>query len=316
MVYGLIMLIRLRLYRIGVLPSYRAPVPVVVVGNLTVGGSGKTPLVISLVSSLQEMGLRPGVISRGYGADLSESPIVVNESSDASQVGDEPALIWRRTRVPMVVGPNRQADIQLLLERHDVDLIVCDDGLQHLALQRDFEICIDDRTVETDNKFLLPAGPYREPISRLQNVDCVVAHVQHLSEDMADFASLADGTIDPPTIEMALKPEAPVPLIGQPNRFFDKDQVVHAVAGIGKPQRFFDTCRSLNWKIIEHAFPDHHDYTANDLEFGDTHDVVMTEKDMVKCEAFAQAHHWYLPVNAKLQTDLVTLLVDRLKLSP
>jgi tetraacyldisaccharide 4'-kinase len=284
--YRLLFYLRRAAFNMGLLKSFRAPVPVIVVGNITVGGSGKTPLLISLVELLKKQRLKPGVISRGYSGNADHYPLLVTAETDVQECGDEPALIVKRCAVPMVVGPNRRLDIELLLASHEVNVIISDDGLQHHALCRNIEICIIDKTGNDDNYYQLPAGPYRESVERLSSVDIIV---EHLSERTKG---------NDVRCTMALVPSQPV-AVGASTGIFDASLGLHAVAGIGKPQRFFDTCRSFGWEIETHSFNDHHRYSASDLDFGDDKPILMTEKDAVKCKAFARENHWYLPVVAK-----------------
>jgi tetraacyldisaccharide 4'-kinase len=295
-VYRCLFCLRKKLYGIGLIQRYKASVPVIVVGNLTVGGTGKTPLVIYLVERLREAGYTPGVISRGYGSNAPSFPFHVSSESTVSEAGDEPFLIVSRAAVPMVIGPNRGESIDALLAKHSVDIIISDDGLQHFALQRDIELCLVDKTTSASNRKLLPAGPYRESLSRLSTVDFVIEH------------GGAEGKHS-----MHLLAGQPVPLLkGNESLAFDVSAPIHAVAGIGNPQRFFDTCASLDYKFTPHAFPDHHAFTQADIDFGDTLNVLMTEKDAVKCRNFASHKHWFLPVDAKLSGNLIGQLLDKL----
>ena len=279
--------------------------PVLVVGNLTVGGTGKTPLVISLVEQFRELGFKPGVISRGYAGKASQYPMSVLSTTSVFECGDEPALIVRRTGVPMAIGPNRKKTIQLLLANNDCDLVISDDGLQHYAMQRDIDICVIDQSIESSNTLLLPAGPFREPVSRITAMDFVV---QHMSP--ADFEHSADSD----AIKMTLECAALVPLLADNDAAISENQSLHAVAGIGQPRRFFNSLETLGFKIIPHAFPDHHVFSAQDLDFADELPIVMTEKDAVKCQQIATQKHWYLPVSAKLSTNLsanIAKLIER-----
>lgn len=285
-------------YKKGVLGSYRAPVPVIIVGNLTVGGTGKTPMVIYLVEQLRARGLSPGVISRGYSGDAPHYPFEVLSDCEVKHSGDEPALIVKKTGVPMVVGSDRKASIQLLLENHDIDIVISDDGLQHLALQRDVEICILDDTSPQHNEHLLPAGPYREPLSRVMTVDFIVRHGGDVGNAENQFS-------------MSLQPDAPTALIGSTERTFPLDKPIHAIAGIGNPQRFFDTCTQLGFEFEAHAFSDHHHFSAQDIDFTDA-TIIMTEKDAIKCVNFADERHWFLPVSAQLSEGLIDALMKKL----
>ncbi|HET7610752.1 MAG TPA: tetraacyldisaccharide 4'-kinase [Rhodanobacteraceae bacterium] len=296
--YGGVVRLRRRLYRSGVLRSQRLAVPVVVVGNVTAGGAGKTPLVIALVSALRERGRKPGVVSRGYGGSTRE-PRLLDREPDQAEVGDEPALIAIRTGAPVAVGADRPAAARLLLDQ-GVDVIVADDGLQHYALARDIEICVVDGTRRLGNERLLPAGPLREPTSRLRRVDFVVCNGGKPREG---------------EIPMAL---APVEAVGldQPSRRQSlasfANRRVHAVAGIGHPGRFFQSLREAGVEPIEHPFPDHHRYAPADLAFGDELPVLMTDKDAVKCRAFARQDWWRVPVTAALPKSFLDAVAERL----
>lgn len=287
--YQLLFWVRRIAFKTRLLKSYRASIPVIVVGNLTVGGTGKTPMVIYLVELLKKSGYKPGVISRGYSGVADSYPLLVTADTPVHHSGDEPALIVKRTNIPMMVGPNRAESIQNLVAKFGIDIIISDDGLQHLAMQRDIEICLQDSTKNNHNTHLLPAGPYRESLSRLNSVDMVVRHQTELS-----------ASLNPPDYEMSLVAEQPQPIKISPEQAWKSNTRVHAVAGIGNPDRFFDTCRALGFDIIEHAFADHHQFGLADITFNDELPVLMTEKDAVKCLDIATQQHWYLPVNAKL----------------
>ena len=303
-VYQFVFFIRKQLYRIGLFSSYRAAIPVIVVGNLTVGGTGKTPLVIQLVEQLRANGYSPAVISRGYSGDAPFYPYEVMVDSPVSESGDEPALIVKRTNVPMVVGPNRGASIDLLLEKHSIDVIISDDGLQHLALKRDVEVCLIDDTVKSENYFLLPAGPYRERLSRLKTVDLIVHHQREKADlENARYSMTLQASDAKPLDESKNEPKS-----------LNKEKPIHAVAGIGNPQRFFDTCRLEGYCFEPHAFPDHHAFEQRDLMFGDAKPVLMTEKDAVKCQQIKISDAWYLPVDARLSDGFVDALIAKLTL--
>ena len=304
-------------FSIGLRKAYRAPVPVIVVGNITVGGTGKTPMVIYLIEVLKKQGYQPGVISRGYAGNATTYPLLVTAQTDAKLCGDEPALIVRRTAVPMVVGPNRQADIEHLLARHDIDIIISDDGLQHHALERDIEICLLDRTNQQQNNKLLPAGPFRESPSRLDSVDLLVEHTA--------LAAESAGAVQPGLsnkYQMYLEPSTPVLLADmyatektKNKRTLDVTGGVHAVAGIGNPQRFFNTCRALGWQIEAHAFADHHRFVEADFAFADQKMIVITEKDAVKCQQLVNSKLWFLPVDATLSSGFEASLANLIKAS-
>jgi tetraacyldisaccharide 4'-kinase len=281
--------VRRTLYRVGLLASQRLPVPVVVVGNITAGGSGKTPLVLWLVDELRRRGRHPGVISRGYGGS-AEGVRKVSHDDTPSVVGDEPLLIRRRADCPVYVGRDRVSVGKALLADHpECDVIVCDDGLQHYRLTRDVEIAVVDRRGFW-NGWPMPAGPLREPVSRLKSVDAVVANGW---TGAARFRMVLSGE----RFELLEK----VSRGGTPNELEGKR--LHAVAGIGEPQRFFDHLAALGLRFEPHPFPDHHAYVAADLDFdGDA--ILTTEKDAVKFGALAALPVWVLPVTATITSDL------------
>lgn len=296
--YGAVVAVRRWLYRTGVLASVRVGVPVIVVGNVTVGGTGKTPLTLALIERLRAAGFRPGVVSRGYGGKAGY-PLRLDATTPPAAAGDEPVMLHRRSGVPLVVDPVRSRAARHLLANSDCDVVICDDGLQHLALARDIEIAVVDGTRGLGNGHLLPAGPLREPARRLAQVDLVVVN--------------AEGGDWPGAHRMRLLPDALRPVAagaGMPPRPGDR---VHAVAGIGNPARFFLQLESLGFVVVRHAFPDHHAYAAADLAFGDALPVVMTEKDKVKCEGIAPANAWYLPVSAKLPEPFYESLMAALR---
>lgn len=283
-------------YQSGLLKIHRLSVPVIVVGNISVGGTGKTPLVTWLVDLLKQQGYRPGIISRGYGGGANHWPQQVRPDSDPRMVGDEAILLARRCACPMAVGPDRVAAANALLTYHDCDIIVSDDGMQHYALGRDVEIAVVDGVRRFGNGHCLPAGPLREPHSRLQQVQMVVAN----------------GVAGPREFAMRLVPASAWNL-REPQRKRGLDsfrgQKVHAVAGIGFPPRFFRQLTEQGVEVIEHPFPDHHPFSKSDIRFDDDLPVLMTEKDAVKCREFASEHHWCLPVDAQLDERAPQLLL-------
>jgi tetraacyldisaccharide 4'-kinase len=288
--YGMVVTLRRYAYRAGLLRSEKLPVPVIVVGNITVGGTGKTPLVINLVKRLQQAGHRPGVVSRGYGGAATRWPQAVNSDSDPYLVGDEPVLIARRAACPVVVGPRRVRAAKRLLAEHDCDVIICDDGLQHYALARDIEIAVVDGARRFGNGRCLPAGPLRESPSRLQSADMVIVNGGG-SADACSMRLMGEQArqLQAPGISHALRDW--------------NGKSVHGVAGIGNPARFFAHLRAHGHLVVEHAFPDHHDFRMEDLHFDDDLPVMMTEKDAVKCRGFARPNHWYVPVDAQLDAQ-------------
>ncbi len=278
---------------------YRASVPVIVVGNISVGGTGKTPFTLWLLALLSAQGYRPGVISRGYGGKAPGYPFEVTASSAASEAGDEPLMLVQRSGCPLVVDPDRGRAAAHLQALHGCDLIISDDGLQHYALERDIEIAVVDGLRGLGNGHCLPVGPLREPPGRLDEVDYVVVNGE-------------GGAFHHPAGQrMILQPGSICSLNGEPVEL--PPQSVHAVAGIGNPQRFFDTLTELGYRVLPHPFADHHRYQARDLDFGDQNPVLMTEKDAVKCRAFGADNRYYLPVNAWLPTLFSEKLLSHIK---
>lgn len=274
---------------------HRLGVPVVVVGNLTIGGTGKTPLVIWLSKFLKSHGFRPGIVTGGYKGSARRWPQQVGADSDPVAVGDESVVLARRSLCPVAAAPARVVAARALIDQADCDVILCDDGMQHLALGRDLEIAVVDGVRRFGNGRCLPAGPLRERVSRLKRVDLVVAYgAAQPGEFVMDYL--------PGTPRRVLNGEAR-PLAAFAGKRF------HAVAGIGDPARFFSQLRGLGLSVTEHPFPDHHAYAAADLDFGDGLPVLMTEKDAVKCQRFARSHHWYLPIEARLPAQFGTHLM-------
>jgi len=276
------------LYARGILPVTRLGVPVIVVGNLTVGGTGKTPLVIWLARRLQARSYRPGIVSRGYGGAASAyaSALRVEADSDPALVGDEPVLLAQRTGCPVMVGPKRVHAAQALLRQTDCNIVLCDDGLQHSALARDMEIVVVDGVRRFGNGRCLPAGPLREPRARLNTVDLVVANGRAAAgEYLMDYTELPVQSLD-----------------GSRSRALGcfRQQRVHAVAALGNPERFFTLLRRNGIDIEAHAFPDHQGFRRAELEFGDGAAILMTEKDAVKCRRLRLDNAWYVPIDATL----------------
>ncbi|TPV40711.1 tetraacyldisaccharide 4'-kinase [Pantoea deleyi] len=298
LLYGAITaLIRLS-YRRGWRKSWRAPLPVVVVGNLTAGGNGKTPVVIWLVAALQQRGLRVGVVSRGYGGRADRYPLLVTAQTRTEQAGDEPVLIAQRTAAPVAVAPKRRQAIEALLAQGPLDAIITDDGLQHYALQRDREIVVVDGVRRFGNGWWLPAGPMRERADRLHQVDAVIVN---------------GGEAQPGEIAMQLQPGLATNLLtGETCPPAQLGKVV-AMAGIGHPPRFFTTLKQQGiTPVAEIAFADHHAYSKEELTrlLQGSQQLLMTEKDAVKCRDFAQPAWWYLPVDARLTGTAVAPLLD------
>jgi tetraacyldisaccharide 4'-kinase len=306
--FGIAARLRRLAYALRLARTHRAGLPVIVVGNLSVGGSGKTPLAMWIAQELREKKWSPAIVSRGYGG-AAEAPREATIASDPAEVGDEPMLLARRSGCPVWVGPDRVETIAAMRAQHpDCNVLVLDDGLQHYRLARDIELAVVDSR-GFGNGMLLPAGPLREPPSRLRTVSAVIAHDFPKSE----LLPLA-GT--KPVFSMTLQGEeahrATDSRVRRSIREF-AGQRLHAVAGIGDPARFFRYLAARGVQPIEHPFADHHPFAAADLEFGDDAPVLMTEKDAVKCKRFAKPHHWVLPVSAAPEPAFGEWLVRELE---
>jgi tetraacyldisaccharide 4'-kinase len=298
-IYWLVLKLRALLYRLGVFRTFAAHAPVIVVGNISAGGTGKTPTVIWLVNELRARGFRPGIVSRGYGGSKSGSSMRVDIDSDAAVVGDEPVLLARRAGCPVAVDADRVRATAMLID-DGVNVIIADDGLQHLRLQRDFEICVIDGARGLGNRRLLPAGPLRELPARLDSVDQV----------------LLNGPSDIPNgLEFELLANDASRLNGSLARSLQgfKDTTVHAVAGIGNPKRFFDLLRAEGIQVIEHSFPDHAAMTKADITFGDDFNVFMTEKDAVKLGRGLSDKYWHVPVNLSMDPVMATEFIKNIE---
>lgn len=297
-------------YDLGWYAATRLPVPVIVVGNITVGGSGKTPLTLWLTQQLRLRGWSPGIISRGYGGASEEAVHPVFSDSDPAIVGDEPVLLAQRAQCPVWVGRRRVLAGQALLAAHrETNIIICDDGLQHLALHRDAEVAVFD-TRGIGNGYLLPLGPLREGLHRLKNVQAVVCHGEPDSRLQEAAGAL-------PLFSMRLEPGDFYALNAPEKRATAMDLVrsgalIHAVAGIGYPERFFQTLQTLGLSVVRHPFPDHHPFVPGDLDFVGENLLVMTEKDAVKCRSFAPERTWVLPVTASLPPSFVDTLLENI----
>jgi tetraacyldisaccharide 4'-kinase len=293
-------------FRFGWSATQRLPVPVVIVGNITAGGAGKTPLCLWLVAELRRHGRHPGIVSRGYGGTCGDSVCEVLTDASAQQVGDEPLLLRRRAGCPVFVGRDRVAAARALLKAYpDCDVIVGDDGLQHYRLARDVEVAVLDNRL-LGNGWLLPAGPLREPAERLRSVDAVVLN---------GFARV--GLPSAPGFRMQLD-GALFHRLDDPRQICPADALrdlrLHACAGIGAPQRFFDQLSGLGLHFSPHAFPDHHRYVAADLVFADCDALLMTEKDAIKCVdvTLSQCPVWVLPVTASVEPGLAELILEKI----
>ncbi|WP_153914348.1 tetraacyldisaccharide 4'-kinase [Shewanella sp. TC10] len=296
--FALVSFLRRLGYKLGLSTAETLPVPVIIVGNITAGGSGKTPTVIYLINLLRQQGYKPGVISRGYGVNI-DGVKAVRPTDKATEVGDEPAMIVARTQVPMVVGAKRIDAAKSLLSEFDVDVIISDDGLQHYALARDIELAIVDGQRRYGNECLIPAGPLREGLWRLNSIDWVI---NNGGESQANEVSMS---LEPSTLK-SVKPS-------NNDGWLHQDAV--AMAGIGNPQRFFDSLQTLGYSITQtKAFEDHQTFDEEELkQLSLQSPLIMTEKDAVKCRDFAQQNWWYLPVNAKLNESFDLAFLNRLK---
>ena len=305
--------LRRALYRMRILPSWRAPVPVVVVGNITAGGTGKTPLVLAIVDLLQRNGRNPGVVARGYGRvppqehDPRGVVRVYPDIATPEHFGDEPVLVARRARVPVYISPDRSAAARALLSAHpEVDVLVSDDGLQHYALARDVEIAVVDGERGFGNRLALPAGPLREPVARLRSVDAVVVN-----------GAVRDDVPGERRFPMRLGAERFAALAGNQELgagefvLAARGRNVVALAGIGNPQRFFDHLASLGVSARTVPLPDHHRFQPRDLKLPNAEVIVMTEKDAVKCAAFADARMWFMRVEAILPREFDDFVLAR-----
>ncbi|MFT7235204.1 MAG: tetraacyldisaccharide 4'-kinase [Methylophagaceae bacterium] len=299
MVYQIVITLRRLAYRTKIFKQHHVNVPVIIVGNISVGGTGKTPAVIWLATQLKKAGYKPGIISRGYGGHSDHYPQEVRPNSEPKIVGDEPVIISQQTACPMAVAPKRIEAAEYLLKNHDCNVIISDDGLQHYALARDIEIVVVDGTRLFGNRYCLPAGPLREPIVRLRDVDFVIlngghSHSQYvMTLNPGQVINVADSAMQKPLDAF-------------------KGETIHTIAGIGHPERFFDYLRNAGLTIEPHYFVDHHRFRAIDLHFNDSRPILMTEKDAIKCRAFAMDNMWYIPVKASVNNDLEQHILTKL----
>ncbi|AXB30922.1 tetraacyldisaccharide 4'-kinase [Vibrio campbellii] len=300
LLFGAISKSKRQQYQSGKKQAYKAPVPVVVVGNITAGGNGKTPVVVWLVEQLQQLGYKPGVVSRGYGATAPQYPLVLDDNTPAKHCGDEPKLIYRRTGAPVAVDPLRANAVKALLET-GVDIIITDDGLQHYALERDIEFVIVDGNRRFGNESLIPLGPLREGVERLAEVDFIITN---------------GGQAQQGEMPMSLAPSKAINLKTKQQVEVSELRDLVAFAGIGHPPRFFNTLNAMNADIkVTKGFADHQDFDQQELQAlaQQGANVIMTEKDAVKCDSYAQDNWWYLPVSAQFESNDAERILNRIK---
>lgn len=297
--FAVIVSLRRYLYRLGAMRSVNPGAPVIIVGNINVGGTGKTPLTLWLAGRLAERGWKPGIVSRGYGGEPGRLPLRVAADSDPARVGDEPLLMARHARCPVFVHPDRVSAARAAVDA-GANVIVADDGLQHYRLARNFEIVVFDSDRGLGNGRCLPAGPLREPPSRLETVD------QVFSQGLSDIDH---------AIGFALLPDAAINLEDGSTRSLAEfaGQAVYALAGIGNPSRFFRMLRDAGIKVIEHPLADHAEPSQQELNPPDTLPVFMTEKDAVKCQARAGRRHWYVPVTLRIEASEAARFLEALE---
>lgn len=299
LLFALISNIRRALYKLKLLKIQRFDTPVIVVGNIMVGGVGKTPLVLWLANTLRQKGYKPGIVSRGYGGNSKTWPQQVRADSDASVVGDEPILLARRTECPVCVGPDRVAAVTALLAHTDCDLVISDDGLQHYALARDIEIVVMDGERRFGNGLWLPAGPLRERPGRLKQADMTITN------GGVPVSGAFNMQIRQPRISQITTPDEMHSLTDF------QSKRVHAIAAIGYPERFFKMLRKHGLVVVPHPFPDHYNFTPKDLEFDQAFPILMTEKDEVKCSRMKTDNMWVVRVDAQPDAAFIHRL-DRL----
>ena len=299
-IFFLIFFIRKYLYQFNFLKSFKLNVPVIVIGNITLGGTGKTPLIIHLAKELKKNGYHPGIISRGYGA-RSISATEVNQKSDIDEVGDEPILIQKHTHMPVFVSKDRVMAATVLIKKHKkIDVILSDDGIQHYRLMRDVEVLVIDGTRGFGNGYLLPAGPLRELKHKLNDVDAIVCNHKKVIDGsyLMKYKSKF-------LVNLKTKQKIPLSKVRLSN--------IHAIAGIGNPDRFFNDLKSLGLVFNSSAYQDHYRFTRKDFKTMGGKNIIMTEKDAVKCEKFAQDNFWYLPVDVDINSKFTNVILKKLK---
>ena len=299
-IFFLILLIRNYLYRFNFLKSFKFKVPVVIVGNITLGGTGKTPLIIHLAKELKKNGYYPGVISRGYGSSV-KGVIEVNQKSNVDEVGDEPILIQKHIRMPVFVSKDRVMAVKALIRKYKrINVILSDDGLQHYRLMRDIEVLVIDGTREFGNGYLFPAGPLRELKHKLNDVDAIVCNHKKVIEHSYLMKYKSKFLVN-------LKTKQKIPLTKVHLRN------IHAIAGIGNPNRFFNDLKSFGLEFDSSSYQDHYRFSKKDFKTLSGKNIIMTEKDAMKCEKFAQDNFWYLPVDADIDLKFTNVILKKLK---
>lgn len=300
-IFAFIVKIRTYAYQKNWFKKYRAPAPVIIVGNITVGGTGKTPLVIYLAQLLREHGYNPGIVSRGYKGKI-KSVVLVSPYSDPRIVSDEAVLLANRAQCPVIVAKKRAVGVSQIVRHNKVNIVLSDDGLQHYGLERDIEIAVIDGDRRFGNGYSLPMGPLREPESRLNTVSLLVVNNGEPQSEREH--------------QMVLNCKDVYALTNPTNRLDISTfagKTVHAIAGIGYPERFFKQLRDLGLNVIPHAFPDHYAFSSADISFPDQHPILMTEKDAVKCKHFATHKHWVVALSVDLPQAFVDNLLQLIK---
>ncbi len=288
------------LYRLGIFQQTKLPVPVIIIGNLTVGGTGKTPVVLSIAQYLQQQGYNIGIISRGYGGNSNKEARLVTANSSTQQVGDEAIMLYKNLKCPIAVSSQRVQAAELILNTHACEILLSDDGLQHYALQRDIEILVIDGERRFGNGYCLPFGPLREPAERTQTVDFILLNGGTIEDQEIPLTTHINTAVN-------LKTAATKPLTEL------TAQPYHALAGIGNPNKFFQALAAYAPAYKNHIFPDHHKFTNTDINFNDLKPILMTEKDAVKCSAFATEQHWFVPLKTELPEHFFQQLLTLLK---
>lgn len=292
-------------FRCGIFKVIKLPVPVIVIGNITVGGTGKTPFVIWLTQVLQKQGYRPGIITRGYGGRSEHWPVLATAQTDPAMAGDEAVLLATRTQLPVCAGPDRVQAAHYLLQQTSVNVIVSDDGLQHYRLGRDLSVIMLDGKRSLGNGWRLPAGPLRESAVRLGEVDLVICKMEIVTDSVWPAGALA--------MHLSLKDAVRIPDGARRPLAEFAGRPVHALAGIGNPQQFFDALGRYGLLVDGRALPDHAELSQADLTFNDAAPVMMTEKDAIKCRGLHLPHHWYVPARMEFNQQDAARILDKVR---